>query len=173
MSLVKVLLAIQLSLVLMSCTVDSSKVVLPPIVSPVPSPRPMPIRRPIAVQGVVYCKSCKYSAFDTLLGAKPLSDAVVKLECNNTKKPITTYGKTDKNGYFFFQAPKKVSTHGFHKCRAFLVSSPSSFSCTKPTDMNSGWKKGALLIAANQTFPTPIALFSVGPFCFAPTKCPK
>ncbi|KAF5193926.1 Non-classical arabinogalactan protein [Thalictrum thalictroides] len=173
MSLVKVLLAIQLSLVLlMSCTVDSSKVVLPPTKSPVPSPRPTPARTPVAVQGVVYCKSCKYNAFETLMGAKPLSDAIVKLQCNNTKKPITVDGKTDKNGYFFIQAPKKVSTHGYHKCRVFLVSAPSSSGCTKRTNLNAGWK-GAFLKYAKQPVSIPFTLFSVGPFAFAPTTCPK
>jgi hypothetical protein len=45
-------------------------------------PPPVPTRFPrklIAVQGVVYCKSCNYSGVDTLLGAKPVLGNLFKL----------------------------------------------------------------------------------------------
>ncbi|GFY91881.1 pollen Ole e 1 allergen and extensin family protein [Actinidia rufa] len=63
-----------------------------------PSPAPLPQRSFVAVQGVVYCKSCKYSGVDTLLEATPLVGASVKLQCNNTKNPLVQEAKTDKNG---------------------------------------------------------------------------
>lgn len=52
----------------------------PPAHSPVQPPKPQPQpptyhfpRSFVSVQGVVFCKSCKYAGVDTLLGASPLS----------------------------------------------------------------------------------------------------
>ncbi|KAF9590002.1 hypothetical protein IFM89_030152 [Coptis chinensis] len=232
MALFNVLLAIQLTLVIMSMsTVDSHNQVWPPVSAPVPShihvsppppshnhhhvsppppshnhyhvsppppshnhhvsppppshihppaPAPSPMnvhhhphtRSPIAVQGVVYCKSCKYVKYDTIWGATPLSGAVVKLQCNNSKKPTIVKAKTDKNGYFFLQARKEVTTYrSSHKCRVFLVSSPLS-SCNTPTNFNGGLT-GAFLKYEKQQDPTHFSLFTVGPLAFAPNKCPK
>lgn len=44
----------------------------PPSHAHPPAHAPMPVRKFVAVQGVVYCKSCKYTGVDTLLGATPL-----------------------------------------------------------------------------------------------------
>ncbi|MCL7032525.1 hypothetical protein MKW94_016037 [Papaver nudicaule] len=58
----------------------------PPIYAPVPSPlaapptpvasppKYVPEKRQIAVQGVVYCKSCKYTAYNTLMEATALPE---------------------------------------------------------------------------------------------------
>ncbi|KAK9268091.1 hypothetical protein L1049_010530 [Liquidambar formosana] len=156
----------------------------PPTHSPVHPPSHPPVHPPshppssyfpkrsfIAVQGVVYCKSCKFNGIDTLLGASPLPGAVVKLQCNNTKYPLVQQATTDKNGYFFIQAPKKITTFGAHKCKASLVSSPLS-SCSKPTDLHAGLK-GAMLMPEKppvDTPPPPFALYSVGPFAFEPAQ---
>ncbi|KAA8515240.1 hypothetical protein F0562_018530 [Nyssa sinensis] len=148
----------------------------PPMYSPGHSPSHppsyhLPPRSLVAVQGVVYCKSCKYTGIDTLLGASPLLGAVVRLQCNNTKYPLVEEGKTDKNGYFFIMAPKKVTTYGSHKCKVFIVSSPLA-TCNKPTDLHAG-SKGAILMpqksSAPPPHPFPFVLFSVGPFAFEPS----
>ncbi|CAI9279654.1 unnamed protein product [Lactuca saligna] len=60
----------------------------PPSSSPAPFLAPIPARKLVAVQGVVYCKACKYKGVDTLLGATPLPGAEVLLTCNNTKYPL-------------------------------------------------------------------------------------
>lgn len=50
----------------------------PPVQAPSHSPvhpptsYPIPTRKLVAVQGVVFCKPCKYFGIDTLLGATPL-----------------------------------------------------------------------------------------------------
>jgi hypothetical protein len=124
------------------------------------------------VQGVVYCKSCKYAGFETLSGATPVLDAVIKLQCNNTKYPLVLTAKTDKNGYFFLTAPKTITSYGAHKCKAFLVSSPLA-SCSKPTDLHYGLQ-GAILRPEKPYMAKklPFILYTVGPFAFEP-KCPR
>ncbi|XAR59162.1 hypothetical protein NMG60_11014839 [Bertholletia excelsa] len=146
----------------------------PPSNGPSPS-KPLPKRKLVAVQGVVYCKPCKYVGVDTLLGASPLLGAEVKLQCNNSRYPLVQEAKTDKNGYFFIEAVKRLTTFGTHKCRVFLVSSPAA-NCSKPTNLNFG-EKGAILMpkkppAHDLSHPLPYELYTVGPFAFEPpTKC--
>ncbi|XP_044495885.1 non-classical arabinogalactan protein 31 [Mangifera indica] len=141
-----------------------------PVHPPTPvHPHPLP-RSFVAVQGVVYCKSCKYKGSDTLTGASPILGATVKLQCNNTKYPQEGEAKTDKNGYFFLQGPKTVTNYGAHKCKVSLVSSPMP-SCQKPSLLHGG-ATGAVLrpekpFTANKL---PFFLYSVGPFAFEP-KC--
>ncbi|XP_031266510.1 non-classical arabinogalactan protein 31-like [Pistacia vera] len=150
----------------------------PPSHAPVHPPTPAPAYPPkgpmprtfVAVQGVVYCKSCKYNGSDTLAGASPVLGATVKLQCNNTKYPQEVQTKTDKNGYFFLQAPKTVTNYGAHKCKVSLVSSPMP-SCQKPSLLHAG-AIGAILkpekpFTVNKL---PFFLYSVGPFAFEP-KC--
>ncbi|KAL5730403.1 hypothetical protein ACHQM5_003227 [Ranunculus cassubicifolius] len=165
MSLFKVLVA----LVLLSLGANSMKM------SPAPAPAPMsvlPVRSLVAVQGVVYLRACKYLKWETLMGAIPISGATVKLVCNNRKKPITMEAITNKNGYFFMIAPKKVTTYGSHKCKVFLVSSP--YSTQKPSNLNWGVTGAYLRRERKQPVPTPsFTVFTVGPFGFSPTKCPK
>lgn len=130
----------------------------------------------MAVQGVVFCKSCKFRGVDTLLGAAPLAGAVVKLECNNTKYRLKELKTTDKNGYFLF-LPKSLTTAGSHKCKVTLVSSPLA-ACSVPTNLHGG-ATGALLFRGRKppvdTPPKklPFELFTVGPFAYeAPKKLP-
>ncbi|GAV66693.1 LOW QUALITY PROTEIN: Pollen_Ole_e_I domain-containing protein, partial [Cephalotus follicularis] len=148
----------------------------PPTHAPAPAhplPRP-PFHFPrtlIAVQGVVYCKSCKYAGVDTLLGAAPVSGATVKLQCNNTKYPKEILSKTDKNGYFFVVAPKTITNYGAHKCKVSLVSSHIA-SCSKPSNLHYGLQGSPLrpekpFTSDNVSY----VLYTVGPFAFEP-KCP-
>ncbi|XP_043690005.1 non-classical arabinogalactan protein 30-like [Telopea speciosissima] len=134
-----------------------------------PSHSPHSNRKLVAVQGVVYCKSCKYSGSETLTDATAFSDAVVKLVCYNRKHVTEVEGKTDKNGYFFIEAPKTVSTYGVHKCKVFLVSSPK-LTCSLKTNLHGG-VTGATLMYEKTKTPLSYALYSVGPFAFDPPKC--
>ncbi|XP_021294284.1 non-classical arabinogalactan protein 31 [Herrania umbratica] len=143
----------------------------PPAHPPAKPPTyPKPPRSLVAVQGVVYCKSCKYAGVDTLLGAKPIFGAIVKLTCKNTKYKQVVQAKTDKNGYFFLEAPKSITSFGAHKCTVSLVSSPLA-SCSRPSNLNNGLQGATLRpekpFIANKI---PFMLFSVGPFAFEP-KC--
>ena len=154
----------------------------PPAHPPIQSPSHPPVHPPqfppkkpfprsfVAVLGVVYCKSCKYSGVDTLLGASPVLGATIKLQCNNTKYPLVVKTNTDKNGYFFITAPKTITTFGAHKCKVFLVSSPSA-TCSKPSDLHAGLS-GAVLRPQKpfMSKKLPFLLYNVGPFAFEP-KC--
>ncbi|KAI4296761.1 hypothetical protein L6164_036688 [Bauhinia variegata] len=99
-----------------------------------------------------------------------VAGAIVKLQCNNTKYPLVSTARTDKNGYFFLQAPKSITTFGAHKCKVFLVTSPNA---TKPSNLHGGVVGAALKpekpFVANKL---PFVLYTVGPFAFEP-KCPK
>ncbi|KAG8385541.1 hypothetical protein BUALT_Bualt03G0055900 [Buddleja alternifolia] len=147
----------------------------PPAKPPTPSYPPVkppsypPPRKLVAVQGVVYCKSCKYRGVDTLQGAAPLAGAVVKLQCNNTKYGLVEQTKTDKNGYFFFM-PQKLTTSGSHKCKVFLISSPVA-NCSVPTNFHGG-AVGAILMPPKAPIDNnpKFLLFTVGPFAFEPHK---
>ncbi|CAN1807228.1 Non-classical arabinogalactan protein 31 [Linum perenne] len=145
--------------------------VSPPAAAPSPSSGRYPFQRfLVAVQGVVYCKSCKYSGVETLLGATPVSGATVKLQCNNTHVPQVFKATTDKNGYFKVKAPKTITNYGVHKCKALLDSSPDA-KCSFKSALHGGTTGGPLrvdkkFVESNQTY----VLFTVGPFAFEP-KC--
>ncbi|KAK9056297.1 hypothetical protein SSX86_027387 [Deinandra increscens subsp. villosa] len=154
--------------------------VYPPTKAPVPSHTPLPVRRQVAVQGMVYCKLCKYRGIDTLMAATPLQGAVVLLTCNNTKYPLKVKGTTDKNGFFFIMPPKTLTTFGVHKCKVTLLSSPKA-TCTEPTNLNYGLKGAVLLPTAKPVGsklpspPLPFDVFTVGPFAYEASKktiCP-
>ncbi|XP_045826333.1 non-classical arabinogalactan protein 31-like [Trifolium pratense] len=146
----------------------------PPLHPPVPAhpplhPSPVP-RCFIAVQGVVYVKSCKYAGVHTLLGAKALHGAVVKLQCNSTKYKFVQTHKTDKNGYFFIEGPKSIKTYAPHKCNVVLVSAPNGL---KPSNLNGGLTGAALrsekpYVSKGLHF----TIYTVGPLAFEP-KCPR
>ncbi|KAK4787843.1 hypothetical protein SAY86_011676 [Trapa natans] len=144
----------------------------PPVKPPVHPPVSPPLRSYIIVNGLVYCKSCKYKGKNSLGGATPIQGAVVQLVCKNTKKKLVQTAKTNQNGYFILTAPKTISSYAYSKCTVTLVSSPLS-SCNKPSILNGG-KSGALL-KPRKSFEinkVPYTLYSVGPFAFEPT-CPS
>lgn len=70
----------------------------PPVHPPAHAPTgPHMPRSFIAVQGVVYCKSCKYSGVDTLLGATPLLG-----QCSWEPYTPPSYSYLNKNKLLFF-----------------------------------------------------------------------
>ncbi|KAJ0438710.1 hypothetical protein HanHA300_Chr16g0617161 [Helianthus annuus] len=62
--------------------------VQPPTTSPAPVLPPLPPRKLVAIQGVVYCKACKYKGVDTLIGAKPLQGMFILSICMHGKKTL-------------------------------------------------------------------------------------
>ncbi|XP_010413808.1 PREDICTED: non-classical arabinogalactan protein 30-like isoform X2 [Camelina sativa] len=155
---------------------------LPPTKAPIKPPVLPPLSPPkfnrtlVAVRGLVYCKPCKYAGVNTLIGAKPVKDAVVRLVCKNKKSSISET-KTDKNGYFMFLAPKTVTSYGIKGCRAFLVKSPDA-KCSKVSTLHGGDKGAYLKPVVKPGNSTTIinkftyGIYNVGPFAFDPA-CPK
>ncbi|CDO99529.1 unnamed protein product [Coffea canephora] len=145
--------------------------VKPPVYPPVKPPVHPPVRKLVAVQGVVYCKTCSYAGFNPK-AAVPLQGAVVRVRCHNTRfKPVVAEGRTDKNGYFLI-VPEMVTSVAASTCKAYLVKSPS-MKCSAPTNLNYG-STGAGLMPNPAHKPNPLApkyaLYNVGPFAFGPAK---
>ncbi|KAH7651367.1 Pistil-specific extensin-like protein [Dioscorea alata] len=146
-------------------------IALPPtIIEPPPLPPPPPIGKLlISVEGVVYCRYCKFPGYDKILNASPLRGALAKLVCYNKKEKrgIVVTTKTDRRGYFLIQS-KKLSGFQARSCKV-VVTSPLKV-CSKllypgfPLRFERVVKVGK----------TQIALFTAGFFEFAPpygTKC--
>lgn len=100
-----------------------------------------------------------------------LTGATIQLTCENTKyKKVLVQAKTDKNGYFYLEAPKTVTSFAAHKCRVSLVKSPLA-KCSKPSNLHDGLN-GAILRPQKSyvSNKVPYVLYTVGPFAFEP-KC--
>ncbi|KAK1269153.1 hypothetical protein QJS04_geneDACA008354 [Acorus gramineus] len=134
--------------------------------------KPIPLkglRSRIAIEGTVYCRSCN----KTLTGAPTLAGAVTRVKCNTTKVPLSVDGKTNNYGYFYISLPKlKLGTMSNHTCFAYLVSSPNA-ACNKASNLRGGITGSPLTLKAIYPGKYPVAVYSVGPLAFAPTRCPK
>lgn len=97
---------------------------------------------------------------------KKTAGAVVKLQCNNTKYKLVQTSKSDKNGYFYIEAPKSITTYGAHKCNVVLVSAPYGL---KASNLHGG-VTGALLRPEKPFLSKklPFVLYTVGPLAFEP-----
>ncbi|OMO82003.1 Pollen Ole e 1 allergen/extensin [Corchorus olitorius] len=122
---------------------------------------------PIAVQGLVLCKS----------GPKyyPIQGALARITClavdekGYEKTHSVCSGETDAKGYFYATLMSSLIGHDDYKlrlieCRAFLESSPVE-NCNVPVDVNKGIS-GAPLSDYHVLNHKRIRLYSVGPFFF-------
>ncbi|KAI3908354.1 hypothetical protein MKX01_027376 [Papaver californicum] len=143
-----------------------------PTLVPVP-PTPAvssPLRKLIAVQGYVSCKSCADAGRNAILRGLPLPGATVKMICHGKPRDnaLILFAVTDKNGYFFIPPTKKVSDSGARKrCRVYLHSPPAHSKCQQSTYIHGGLS-GAYLRLTVPRKPLPFALFTVGPFAYEP-----
>ncbi|KAL6614591.1 hypothetical protein ACP70R_036861 [Stipagrostis hirtigluma subsp. patula] len=137
-------------------------------------PQPPPnLNFTIAVEGAVWCKSCRYAGYDRSMGASPLPNAAVLLRCRHSEWELWVWNKTDANGHFLIQTGPQVS-FASKDCKVYVPRSPA-LGCgvaVKPAR-----KKGAPLkfrrfvpLATDQLQ----ARYSAGNFTFAPedpAKC--
>ncbi|OMO63893.1 Pollen Ole e 1 allergen/extensin [Corchorus capsularis] len=122
---------------------------------------------PIAVQGLVLCKS----------GSKyyPIQGALATITCKTVDKDgvektvSVCSGSTDQKGYFL----AKLSNYGLAKklklkdCNTYLHSSPLE-TCNVPTNVNKGIVGAPLPTNFHILKDKKINLYSVGPFFYAP-----
>lgn len=92
----------------------------------------------------------------------------MKLQCNNTRYKLVLKDETDKNGYFYIEGPKSITSYAAHKCNVVLVSAPNGL---KPSNLHGG-VSGAVLRAEKPFVAKglPFILYTVGPLAFEP-KC--
>ncbi|MCL7046396.1 hypothetical protein MKW94_005395 [Papaver nudicaule] len=138
----------------------------PPIYAPVPSPHaapPTPIASPpkyVPKKGRLPFKVLSTASHATTT----LPGATVKMVCATSakkkNKPVVLTAVTDNH----LGAQKR--------CKVFLVSPPKKAKVKSmiPTNIHGGLS-GAYLMPTKPSKPLPFALFTVGPFAYAPPPC--
>ncbi|XP_057764487.1 uncharacterized protein LOC130985505 [Salvia miltiorrhiza] len=121
-----------------------------------------PARKKVVIEGSVSCVYCVMEGGPgSVIKTDLLPGAVVKLQCNNSRKGSwEEQTKTGGKGDFSF-TPVKVSSRGAHKCRVFLVSSPRGVCPLIISD-------GAVLKPAPPNATSPFQLFTLQPLYFYP-----
>ncbi|AES75352.1 pollen Ole e I family allergen [Medicago truncatula] len=138
----------------------------PPAHAPTHMPRVS--RSSIAVEGVVYVKSCHHAGFDTLKGATLLFGAVVKFQCHNAKYKFVLKAKTNKEGYIYIGSSKNISSYASGHCNVVLESAPNGL---KPSNLHGGLT-GAHPKSVKRIVSKGVSLirYTVDPLAFEP-KC--
>ncbi|TVU35237.1 hypothetical protein EJB05_17115, partial [Eragrostis curvula] len=136
-------------------------------------PRPQPnLNFTIGVEGVVWCKSCRYRGYVRSRDASPLPNAAALLRCRRGKWALSVWNTTDAHGYFLIQTGKQAAPFMSRDCKVYVPRSPTPRCrvAVKPA-----WKEGSHL-----RFRRLVTLagglqgrFSAGTFTFAPHKRSK
>ncbi|KAJ4970785.1 hypothetical protein NE237_003884 [Protea cynaroides] len=133
----------------------------------------------VAVEGMVYCQSCKLKGTWSLVDAKPISSAKVSIICKDQKDRVSFYqvAETDETGYFYqilegFTMKHYILDHPLHGCTVHLVSSPLP-SCKLVTNINYGLDGAALHYNNKRLFGTKYeaVVYTAGPLVFRPAQC--
>ncbi|TVU20489.1 hypothetical protein EJB05_36698, partial [Eragrostis curvula] len=94
-------------------------------------PPPPTVNFSIGVQGVVWCKSCRYRGYFPPMDASPLPGAVVYLRCRHGRRAATFRGVSGAGGYFLIQTSQQVAAFTSQECRVYVPRSPVS-ACSVP-----------------------------------------
>uniref|UniRef100_A0A0E0JNG9 Non-classical arabinogalactan protein 30 n=1 Tax=Oryza punctata TaxID=4537 RepID=A0A0E0JNG9_ORYPU len=93
-------------------------------------PRPPPnVNFTIGVEGVVWCKTCRYAGYVKSKDASPLPNAAALLRCRRGKWALSVWGATDARGYFLIQTGAQVAAFTSKDCRVYVPRSPSRAAC--------------------------------------------
>ncbi|KAL6620577.1 hypothetical protein ACP70R_035716 [Stipagrostis hirtigluma subsp. patula] len=93
-------------------------------------PPPPTVNFSIGVQGVVWCKSCRYPGYYPPMDASPLPGAVVYLRCQQRRRSATFRGVSGPGGYFLIQT-SQVASFTSQQCRVYVPRSPVA-ACGEP-----------------------------------------
>ncbi|WVZ68980.1 hypothetical protein U9M48_017849 [Paspalum notatum var. saurae] len=90
-------------------------------------PQPPPdLNFTIAVEGVVWCKTCRYAGYVKSMDASPLPNAAALLRCRRggDGRALSVWNTTDADGYFLIQADWQSTPFKSKDCRVFVPVSP-------------------------------------------------
>ncbi|KAL5231841.1 hypothetical protein ABZP36_030617 [Zizania latifolia] len=124
----------------------------------------------VGVQGMVWCKTCRYRGYLAAMDASPLAGAVAYLRCRHGTRVASIRGTTGRSGYFLIETAQLTSFTS-QECRVYVPRSPSR-ACGVPANGRRGLplKFQEFVKLANGLQ----GLYSVGNFMFrpqSPTKC--
>ncbi|KAL6614592.1 hypothetical protein ACP70R_036862 [Stipagrostis hirtigluma subsp. patula] len=137
-------------------------------------PRPPPnLNFTIGVEGVVWCKTCRYAGYVRSKGASPLRNAAALLRCRRGHWALSVWAATDARGYFLAQTGRQAAPFRSGDCKVYVPRSPAR-GCR--VAVKPGRMKGApLRFRRFVTRPDGLqARYSAGTFTFAPqdpAKC--
>ncbi|CAO1945125.1 unnamed protein product [Urochloa humidicola] len=138
-------------------------------------PRPDPnLNFTIGVEGVVWCKGCRYAGYIQSRDASPLRNASALLRCRrHGRGAMSVWGATNSRGYFLIQTGTQAAPFTSRDCRVYVPRSPAR-GCAAA--VSPGWKKG-LPLKFRRFVTRPDGLqgrYVAGSFTFAPqdrSKC--
>ncbi|TKW16539.1 hypothetical protein SEVIR_5G305600v4 [Setaria viridis] len=138
-------------------------------------PQPPPdLNFTIAVEGVVWCKTCRYAGYVRSMDASPLPNATALLRCRRDGDPraLSVSNTTDADGCFLIQADWQSAPFKSKDCKVYVQRSPAA-GCAVP--VKPAAKKGAPL-KFRRFVPLPDELqarYTAGNFTFAPEEPAK
>ncbi|XP_062208569.1 non-classical arabinogalactan protein 30-like [Phragmites australis] len=121
----------------------------------------------IGVEGVVWCKGCRYGGYVKSKDASPLPNAAAVLRCQRGNWDLSVWNTTDADGYFLIQTERQVVPFMSKDCTVYVPWSPAR-GCAVP--VNPARKKGSPL-KFRRFVPLSDELqarYSAGNFTFAP-----
>ncbi|KAF0924253.1 hypothetical protein E2562_009961 [Oryza meyeriana var. granulata] len=134
-------------------------------------PPPPTVNFSIGVQGMAWCKTCRYPGYLAAMDASPLPGAVAYLRCRHGHRRVTSIrGVAGRSGYFLIET-SQLTSFTSQECKVYVPRSPSP-ACVVP-----GHGRRGLLLKFEEFVKRANGLqglYSVGNFMFSPkypNKC--
>ncbi|OEL26791.1 hypothetical protein BAE44_0012189 [Dichanthelium oligosanthes] len=89
-------------------------------------PRPQPnLNFTIGVEGVVWCKGCRYRGYVQSRDASPLPNAWALLRCRHGHRALSVWNATNAHGYFLIQTGAQAAPFTSKNCKVYVPRSPA------------------------------------------------